>query len=133
MVEYKVPAIEGLLYDNSNIVILADHGIINRFNPLFMVKYAGTSGKMDVSDIPFSYAALQNVLVGLVDGNTKEETESIIIDCVPKDRTFLYYSHNTGEGYDNYFDTIERFIIKDDVRSGENIVSSGTKYYKKDN
>lgn len=130
--EYLDALRETGVYDNSNIVILADHGIINRFNPLFMVKYAGTSGKMDVSEIPFSYAALQNVLVGLVDGNTKEETESIIIDCVPKDRTFLYYSHNTGEGYDNYFDTIERFIIKGDVRSDDSIVSSGTTYYRKD-
>lgn len=99
------------VYDNSNIVILADHGIHNRVNPMYMVKYAGASENFSISDIAFSYSELQSVLVGLVDGSNKNDIEKTMIANLPEKRRFLAYMHSSGFGYDTFFEDIEECVI----------------------
>ena len=109
--EYLDELREADVYDNSNIIILADHGIINRVNPLFLVKYAGNSESFEERIVPFSYAELQSVLVALMDGCKKEEIEIIMKDKVPNKRRFLSYMHSSGFGYDTYFEDIKECYV----------------------
>ena len=72
------------VYDNSNIVVLADHGILNRVNPMYMIKYAGTEEDFSTSDVAFSYSEVQRVFLGLMDGLDKNEIEKTMISNVPR-------------------------------------------------
>lgn len=99
------------VYDNSNIVVLADHGILNRVNPMYMIKYAGTEEDFSTSDIAFSYSEVQRVFLGLMDGLDKNEIEKTMISNVPEKRRFLAYKHSSGFGYDTFFEDIEERIV----------------------
>ena len=99
------------VYDNSNIVVLADHGILNRVNPMYMIKYAGTEEDFSTSDVAFSYSEVQRVFLGLMDGLDKNEIEKTMISNVPEKRRFLAYKHSSGFGYDTFFEDIEERIV----------------------
>lgn len=109
--EYLDGLRESNVYDNSNIVILADHGIYNRVNPLYMIKYAGVSENFSTNDIVFSYSELQSVLTSLIDGLDKDDIEKIMIENAPEKRRFLSYRHSSGFGYDTYFEDIEECVV----------------------
>ncbi len=65
------------VYDNSVIVIMADHGYnmedpssdFDHHTPFFCVKGIGEQHSMEVSDAPVSYADLQEAFAKLLDGN----------------------------------------------------------------
>ncbi len=63
------------VYDNSNIVIMADHGHYDmRYNPLFMVKRKNTTlSQFTVENTPISYFRLQDFFLGLMDDKSNEE------------------------------------------------------------
>ncbi len=60
------------IYDNTTILILADHGSSLwggvEQNPLFLIRPAGRRGPFEVSDMPFSYASLPSLLSRAVAG-----------------------------------------------------------------
>ena len=87
------------VYDNSAILILADHGygydqevpIIGRTNPLLLVKGVGEHHPMSTSQAPISYEDLQTAYERLLSGQTGEA----IFDAREGDqrvrRVLLYY------------------------------------------
>lgn len=99
------------VYEKSNIVILADHGIINRVNPMCMIKYSGNEENFSTSDITFSYSEIQRVFVNLMDGFEKKDIEKNMKSGVPERRRFLSYRHSSGFGYDTYFEDIEECMV----------------------
>lgn len=75
---------ENGVYDNSAIVILADHGysgndnsddynLIKRLNPLLMVKGADEKHKMNVSSAPIAYEDIADGIKNLVTGKKSNE------------------------------------------------------------
>lgn len=91
------------VYDNSSIVILADHGykdgvweydyINNRFNPILYIKGIDeTHSKMHVSDQPISFEDLGTAFEDLKNG--KQSTELFKGIESPRDRTIIYYVWN---------------------------------------
>ncbi len=87
---------ENGVYDNSVIVILADHGIdvVNnaiegRENPILYIKGLDEHHKMKTSQIPISYGDLVNGYIELLEG--KKSTE--LFKDIPKDRErkYMYY------------------------------------------
>lgn len=68
---------ENGIYDNSAIVIMADHGYFDeRSNPLFMVKGVGESHPLEISDKPLSYDYLQDILINLCEGKDSKDAVS---------------------------------------------------------
>lgn len=65
------------VYDNSVIIVMADHGYnmedqssdLDHQTPFFCVKGIGEHHSMEVSDAPVSYADLQDAFLKLLDGN----------------------------------------------------------------
>ena len=91
------------VYDNSSIVILADHGykdgvweydyINNRFNPILYIKGINeTHSKMQRSDKPISFEDLGQAFDDLRLG--KKSTELFKDIEYPRDRTIIYYVWN---------------------------------------
>ncbi len=87
-------------YDNSVIVIMADHGyqpalnqpenyILSRFNPILLIKGTGEHHDFAVSDKPVSYFDLPQAYVDLLDG--KQSTELFPEAEYPRTRTVLWY------------------------------------------
>ena len=60
------------LYDRTTVIVMADHGYVVHSTaeqtPLFMVKFAGASHPFEVSDMPFSYTALPEVMTSALRG-----------------------------------------------------------------
>lgn len=98
MSQYLNKLKEANVYDNSTIIILADHGFwkekqngTNRHNPLFMVKAAYEKhDSFTINETPLSYADLQDIYSRLLDGaeagNISDYNESDI-----RTRRYLSY------------------------------------------
>lgn len=91
---------ENGVYDNSVIVILADHGyqpaqgkpdnyILSRFNPILLVKGVGEKHDFAVSDKPVSYLDLPGAYDDLLDG--KQSGELFPEAEYPRTRTVIWY------------------------------------------
>lgn len=88
------------VYDNSVIVILADHGyqplygqpdnyILSRFNPILLIKGAGEKHDFEISDKPVSYFDLPQAYSDLLDG--KQSAELFPEVEYPRMRTVIWY------------------------------------------
>lgn len=91
---------ESGVYDNSVIVIMADHGyqpaqnqpdnyILSRFNPILLIKGAGEKHDFTISDKPVSYFDLPQAYTELLDG--KQSTELFPEASYPRTRTVIWY------------------------------------------
>lgn len=82
------------VYDNTAIIIMADHGGLDRLeglkqNPLFMVKGYNEKHKFEISDRQFSYENIMEVYDNILNGKIGSE---IIPEALKKTRTFYAYS-----------------------------------------
>ncbi len=87
------------VYDNTAIVVMADHGywtywddkLLGRSNPLLAVKGVGESHKLSVSEAPISYEDLQECFSRLLDGTSFDQ----VFDAKEGDqRIRRYLSYN---------------------------------------
>lgn len=88
------------VYDNSAIIIMADHGyqplngapdnyILSRFNPILLIKGVNEKHDFAVSDKPVSYFDLPNAYTELLDG--KQSTDLFADIEYPRTRTVIWY------------------------------------------
>lgn len=87
------------VYDNTAIVVMADHGywtywddkLLGRSNPLLAVKGVGESHEMKISEAPISYEDLQECFSRLLDGDASDQ----VFDAKEGDqRIRRYLSYN---------------------------------------
>ena len=90
---------EAGVYDNTAIVVMADHGywtywddkLLGRSNPLLAVKGVGEQHEMSVSEAPISYEDLQECFSRLLDGKSSDQ----VFDASEGDqRIRRYLSYN---------------------------------------
>ncbi len=90
---------EAGVYDNTAIVVMADHGywtywddkLLGRSNPLLAVKGVGESHPMSLSEAPISYEDLQECFSRLLDGKSSDQ----VFDAKEGDqRVRRYLSYN---------------------------------------
>lgn len=88
------------VYDNSVIIIMADHGyqpaqnqpenyILSRFNPVLLIKGVGEKHEFEYSDKPVSYLDLPGAYLDLLDG--KQSAELFPEAKRPRTRTVIWY------------------------------------------
>ena len=119
------------VYDNSAIIVMADHGytevydsLLGRSNPFLMIKGVKESHPLTISEQPASYEDLQNIYQMLCD---KADSGSLIpySDNEPRTRRFLSYDYNTESIISEYF--------QDGYASDFNrLKASGNVYYLND-
>lgn len=115
------------VYDNSIIVILADHGynaeggVAGRQNPLLMVRQAGeTHSKMRTSKKQVSFEDLNDMFIDLLNG--KDSTE--IFADIPeegRERRYIYYVFN-------YEDHMIEQTLKGKAWETEKLAPTGKEY-----
>lgn len=88
------------VYDNSAIIIMADHGyqplngapdnyILSRFNPILLIKGVNEKHDFAISDKPVSYFDLPQAYTDLLDG--KQSAELFPEAEYPRTRTVIWY------------------------------------------
>lgn len=99
---------ENDVYDNSAIVILADHGydyenIIGRQNPILYIKGIDEEHDMRESDKKVSYLDLANTFIDLMNGKKTDELFEDIDD--DRERNFIWYEYTKENNMVEYVQT----------------------------
>ena len=116
-------------YDNSVIIIMADHGntdlnsatdMFVRANPMFMVKGLNERHEFTVSDKPLSYLDLMDIYSELLDGKTADEATADIPD--ERERIFMWYRNFRLEAH------IEEYVVTDKAWEWQKFTPTGNEY-----
>lgn len=116
-------------YDNTVIIIMADHGntdlnsaddMLVRANPMFMVKGIGESHEFTVSEKPLSYLDLMDIYSELLDDKTAEEATADIPD--KRERIFMWYRNFRLENH------IEEYVVADKAWEWQKFKKTGKEY-----
>ena len=107
------------IYDNSNIMILADHGELDRAqNPLLMVKKGQEIKGFQTSDLPVSYINLHPTWLSFL--GKKDEARKSIFELTHKDnaeRFFYVHGHMAKE-----------YVVRGDVSDPNNTYETGKEF-----
>ena len=106
---------ESGVYDNSAIIVMADHGYENsmRSNPILYVKGVGEKHELVVSDAPISYEDLQGAYAKLLQGAQKDAVFPYREGDV-RERRFIWHSQAdfmeeyVQKGHATDMDTLEK-------------------------
>ena len=116
-------------YDNTAIVIMADHGntdlnsaddMLVRANPMFMMKGINEHHDFTVSEKPLSYLDITSVFENLIDDKTAEEATADIPD--KRERYFMWYRNFRHE------DHIEEYVVEDKAWEWQKFKKTGNVY-----
>lgn len=116
-------------YDNTVIIIMADHGntdlnsaedMLVRANPMFMIKGVNEHHEFTKSDKPLSYMDLMDIYSALLDGKTAEEATADIPD--ERERYFMWYRNFRLE------DHIEEYVVTDKAWEWTKFKKTGKEY-----
>lgn len=82
------------IYDQSIIIVMADHGSLNLYqHPMLMIKPAGSSSdRLIISDTPVSFEDLQATFVSLLGGNSSEIGRTVYEIGAAENRERTFYS-----------------------------------------
>jgi hypothetical protein len=102
---------EAGVYDNSVIIVLADHGysedlsgipgILDRSNPFLMVKGIHEKHPFEISEQPVTYLDLSEALERLLDGETADTAFSF--EQNPDGRRYLMYEYEKEDHMEEYY------------------------------
>ena len=99
------------VYDNSAIIIMADHGYDleghgnkGRENPLFLVKGRGESHEFRISEQPVSYEDLMEIYIRLLDGKGSDELIDYAEDG-QRDRRIIVFDLAHKDNFVEYLQT----------------------------
>ena len=128
---------ESGVYDNSVIIIMADHGfdkeftgvgsgeILKRMHATLLIKGINEKHPMKVSSKPIAFSDLQDAFVNLLDGQSGEEVFGHIDDREERERRFLIYEYN----HENY---MEEYMTDGKTIEIERYQPTGNIYQLKD-
>lgn len=137
------------IYDVTDIIITADHGWENRYNPILLIKSQETEGAFSVCHAPVSYISdFGPTMMSIISGTSQKKTVFDYTDAEQRTRSFYIYSINPDRSYNSrdtwYTESLEvhaadfYFPRSDDeiqYQLGEEIVftddSDGRRYFQK--
>ena len=121
------------IYDNSIIIILADHGYSNgRQNPLLMIKGRDEKHSFAISEKEVSYYDLQNAYIELLDKHLSSEElfgESV---NVLRGRLYCSVPFNTHLNFDTFGGEMREFACKGKAWDQSTLVATGNVYEEKE-
>ena len=107
------------LYDNTMVVVLADHGDWEDevvFNPMLFVKpFASKTEGLGVSKAQITYADLMPTLVEAVTGKDSGMTLFEVSEGMERERRFMYYNWD-GDWSAEYLPDLYEYIISGNIR-----------------
>lgn len=107
------------IYDNTAIVILGDHGFLDRRQcPVLLVKGIRDSKDFEVSDIPVSFADLQSTYIALSDGKSGSD---LYVESEQNKKNRFFYSYDINEETGKRKADIDKFEITGDSFDDESM------------
>lgn len=102
------------IYDQTAIIILADHGHYNYSqNPILLVKEFNKVSNFNISDAPISYEDLLPTLIYYVNGIKTGKTFYDINEVEKRERRYLWYTWTADNSYTaDYLPKIDEYLIK---------------------
>ena len=132
------------LYDNTMVVVLADHGDWEDevvFNPMLFVKpFASETEGLGVSNAQITYADLMPTLVEAVTGQDAGMTLFEIPEDMERERRFMYYNWD-GDWSAEYLPDLYEYVINGNIRdmtsrrptgkvyTGNGIINNAVQYH----
>lgn len=117
------------LYDNTVIVIMADHGYYDdRQNPLLLVKGYNELHDMEVSDAAVSYYDLQKAFINLLKGDNIGNNVFDNVGDASRGRKFASVPWNTHLNFDTYSGTLEEVTFYGNARDLNSKAYEGVYY-----
>ncbi len=117
------------IYDNTTIIIMADHGQLGVYhqNPLFMIKNADEHHEFTVSQEPMSYEYLSDIFTAVASGDKVDE--EFIKTCYKNDpeRRFIYYLWERTWNKD-YMPSMTEYVVDGHANDPDNLVRTGKHY-----
>lgn len=116
-------------YDDTAIIILADHGnaainsaegMLERGNPMLLIKGFDERHSFTESEKPVSFADLTDIYCNLLNGSSSEEALSFINDS--RERYYLWYRHFQFEYH------MEEYLVADKAWEWEKFTKTGKVY-----
>ena len=110
--EYLTRLKESNVYDNSVIVVMADHGYcwqdtedtLHRQNPILFIKGVGEKHDFQISEAPVSWVDLQEAFGRLLNGSDSMSAFDVR-EGESRERRYLYYEYNKDEHMYEYMQT----------------------------
>ena len=117
------------IYDNSTIIIMADHGYLQkRQSPVFMIKGRGEQHDFEImQDVQLSYTDMQEIFDNVLAGK-KTAQEIVNIPKGDRNRIYRYYKWNVDLGYDSYARDLTEYSVYGDCRTPDNLIATGNVY-----
>ena len=105
------------IYDNSTIVILADHGSSSyqmQMNPILLIKEEQEKKEFTISEAPISYEYLMPTLLYYVTKEkNRDDTIYHIADNEERSRKFFWYTWTDSDDFSaDYLPTISEYIVR---------------------
>lgn len=116
------------IYDNTAIVIMADHGGVGYSqNPIYLVKNKNEIHDFRISEIPMSYEYLPNIWTALIGGEMIDETFVKSCKGMRENRRFLYYAWDNSWNRD-YLPIMSEAFANGPAYETKNIMFSGMQF-----
>ena len=119
-------------YDNSTIVLIADHGFYLEgvlTNPLIMIKQPNTDAPFEISQAPVSHYDLHATIMKSIGLNDSNKYGKSMFDISPnEERERIFYQYNLNEGsIDTKFRLIE-YSVSSSSNARKNFTPTGYEY-----
>jgi len=121
------------IFDNSAIIIMADHGNTKdengrwNQNPILLIKGYNETHEFDVDETKVSYENLQNIYLNLLAGSTAYNSVTPIEKT--SSRRFLRYEYdNEKKAEESYFPPIREYLTESDAEDFNAMRFTGTVY-----
>ncbi len=117
------------VYDSTAVVIMADHGngainsaegMLERGNPILLIKGFDEHHKFTESEKPVSFSDLTDIYSNLLDGKSAEEALSFIADS--RERYYLWYRNFQFENH------MEEYLVTDKAWEWKKFTKTGKVY-----
>lgn len=119
------------IYDQSTIIILADHGEGELSSPAFLMKRANDHGELRISQAPVSQLDLTATILKAAGCDNYAEYGTPV-DEWPEDaqreRFFYAYDYRSIKRFNMYFEPITEYVYNGDATDFDGYVPTGTVY-----
>lgn len=107
------------IYDDANIIILADHGEIDYLqNPVLLIKKRNETKEFSVSDLPVSYENLHPTIISLAqEGAVSEQSIFELTQSDNQERYFYRLPSNS--------DAVVEYVVRGNAANPENVYETG--------
>ena len=117
------------VYDNSTIIIMADHGYIDlRQSPLLMVKGKGEDHPFTQMQTQISFNDLQEAYQNILNGANNAEAIFKFPENEQRTRIYNYYEWTGDMGTDAHADSITEYEVNGNAWDLDNIKKTGKVY-----